>query len=105
MNNNQNTFGISPKSYTLLIEALLKSSVDKAIIFGSRAIGNEKKGSDIDLAVWGSKLSVDLLNNLKSQVNEHCNIPYFVDIIDYKTISNLQLKEHIDEFGKIIFQR
>ena len=104
MDNNGKIFGISPKSYALLIEALSNSEIDKAIIFGSRAMGNEKVGSDIDIAVLGDKLTVELLNKLKIQINEHCNIPYFVDIIDYKTISNLQLKEHIDEVGKIIFQ-
>jgi len=90
MNNKEKTFGISTKSYALLKDALVKSEVDKAIIFGSRAMGNEKVGSDIDLAVCGNKLTVELLNKLKMQINEHCNIPYFVDIVDYKTISNLQ---------------
>ncbi len=62
MNNSEETFGISPKSFALLKEALVKSAVDKAIIFGSRAMGNEKRGSDIDITVCGNKLSIELLN-------------------------------------------
>ncbi|MEW5845474.1 MAG: nucleotidyltransferase domain-containing protein [Bacteroidota bacterium] len=53
------TFGISEKSYLLIID-VLKSypEVEAAIIFGSRAKGNYKNGSDIDLALIGESLIV-----------------------------------------------
>ncbi len=42
-----NKFGIYDKSYDLIVEAIAKvREIDKAVIFGSRAMGNYKKGSD-----------------------------------------------------------
>lgn len=36
------------------------NEIDKAVIFGSRAIGNYKKGSDIDLAIIGDKITDEI---------------------------------------------
>ena len=48
------------------IEAIQKvfetnSKIDKAIVFGSRAKGNYKEGSDIDLAVKGRNIKQEIL--------------------------------------------
>lgn len=46
------TFGITEKSYQLLLDAFVKyQEVEEVILFGSRAKGTYKKGSDIDLAI------------------------------------------------------
>lgn len=46
-----------------ILEEIRKySEINKAIIFGSRAIGNYKKGSDIDLAITGDKITKDILD-------------------------------------------
>ena len=100
------TFGISKKSFSLLLSALQKyNEIEKAVIFGSRAMGNEKTGSDIDIAIYGAGVNNKLIVELKTILNEKMNIPYFVDLLEYKSISNMQLKDHIDKEGKILFNR
>ena len=98
--------GIYKRSFQIIHESLRKeSSIEKAVLFGSRAMGNEKKGSDIDIALIGKNINQKLINNISTKLNQEAPIPYFIDIIDYKTISNPKLKQHIDEHGVTIFER
>jgi predicted nucleotidyltransferase len=100
------TYGITKRSFALLIKTLYQyDEIEKAVIFGSRAMGNEKHGSDIDIAVYGSKISADLIRELKVILNEKHNIPYYIDIILFDDISNHELKTHIKNEGKIIFNK
>ncbi|MDC3418447.1 nucleotidyltransferase family protein [Aquibacillus salsiterrae] len=75
-----------------------------AVIFGSRAMGNYKKGSDIDLAIKGKGITSETLYKLSDLLNEEYPLPYFFDLIHYESISNENLKAHIDEEGKVLYQ-
>lgn len=95
-----NRFGISERSYRLLFDAFSKyPEVEEVILFGSRAKGNYRKGSDIDLAIKGDKSSPKLAWELQSYINEDLPIPYMVDVIDYNSLDNQELREHIDRVG------
>ena len=100
------TFGISEKSYLLIID-VLKSypEVETAIIFGSRAKGNYKKGSDIDLALIGESLNSKIILDIAGILNEGIPIPYHVDVVNYHSISTPELKEHIDRVGKEFYKK
>jgi predicted nucleotidyltransferase len=74
--------------------------IEIGIIFGSRAIGNYKKGSDVDLVVKGELVSSRTMSALYDLLNEEYPLPYFFDLLNYHEISNEKLKEHIDSFGK-----
>ncbi len=53
-------FGLSGKITAYILGVLEKhSAVEQALIFGSRAKGNFKTGSDIDLALSGKSLTTD----------------------------------------------
>ncbi len=77
--------------------------IDKAIIFGSRAMGNYKKGSDVDIAIVGENIDNKTILSLNDYLNEVYPIPYFFDIVHYNSILNENLKNHIDKEGKIIY--
>ena len=95
-----NRLGISEKSYRLLVDTLSEyPQIEQVLIFGSRANGNYKKGSDIDLAIIGVDCSAKLALNLKGYINEELPIPYMVDIVDYHSLKTKELKEHIDRVG------
>ncbi len=79
--------------------------IDKAIIFGSRAIGNYKKGSDIDIAILGQNVTMVTLYELEDLLNEVYPIPYFFDLLRYEELTNENLKAHIDQFGKEVYNR
>lgn len=79
--------------------------IDKVVIFGSRALGNYKKGSDIDLSIYGNGINRRTILTLSDLLNEEYPIPYFFDIIHYESINNENLKSHIDKYGKVIYEK
>ena len=99
-------FGLLEKDIKYIIDTLSKfPEIEKGIIFGSRAIGNYKKGSDIDLALIGKNITNDILYDVSDYLNEVYPIPYFFDIVHYDNISNVNLKKHIDDYGKVIYTK
>jgi len=72
--------------------------VKDIIIFGSRAKGNAKPGSDIDVALIGDNIEFDDLCRLGTKLDE-LDLPYKIDIINYDSIKNPELKDHIDRVG------
>jgi predicted nucleotidyltransferase len=67
-------------------------------VFGSRAMGNYKIGSDIDIAIM-DPVEEKTVNRLSTLVNEELPIPYRVDIVVYERLENQALKDHIREKG------
>ena len=97
-------FGISPKSYELILSTISSiPEIEKAAIYGSRAIGNYKKGSDIDVVLFGNNLTQEILLKLKVKLEHELPIPYFFDLTHYESISKPELKKHIDDFCKLIY--
>lgn len=78
------------------------AGVREAVLFGSRAKGNYKPGSDIDLALKG-EVSKDALAQILMLFEESL-LPYFVDVLLYDRLKNEALKEHIDRVGASIYK-
>ena len=99
-----NPFGISEKSFRLLTEAFARfPEVEEVLVFGSRAKGNYKMGSDIDLAIKGQNCSHKTAIDIAGYLNEELPIPYYADVVYYKGLKNEALKDHIDRVGKSLF--
>ena len=83
--------------------------VVEAKVFGSRAMGNYKPGSDIDIALFleANELQhrMKIVNELHDRLEEELVLPYFFDLLDYDTIVNEALKEHIDRVGTVIYRK
>lgn len=77
--------------------------IEKAVIFGSRAKGNYKLGSDIDLAIYGDNITFDTVSRVHYLLEDIGPLPYCFDVVDYSHLNHKDLKEHIDRVGKIIF--
>ncbi|WP_069800151.1 nucleotidyltransferase domain-containing protein [Tepidibacillus sp. HK-1] len=87
-----------------LIGALSRwPEIEKASIFGSRAMGNYKNGSDVDLVIYGSQLTQEIINHLSVLLNEELPLPYYFDIIHYETLKHRPLKDHIDKYAKCFY--
>lgn len=80
------------------------SHVQKAILFGSRAMGNHKPASDIDLCIIGDDADADL-PALRAFFEEAPRFPYKMDIIHYESIGKDALKRHVDEKGVVVWER
>lgn len=88
------------------IEAILDkySSIRNTFIFGSRAKGTFSSGSDVDLAIMDNGVTENDLRHLQSDL-EDSNLPYFVDIVYYPTLTHKELINHIDRVGRPLYQK
>ena len=78
--------------------------IDQVLIYGSRALGNYKKASDIDLALKGE--NINSTDEMKITFDlDDLMLPYKFDINIYKRISHKELRDHIDQFGKVIYNK
>ncbi|WP_411678913.1 nucleotidyltransferase domain-containing protein [Clostridium thailandense] len=77
-------------------------NVEKALIFGSRAKGNYKKNSDIDIAILGKDVSLKELNIMVDSLNELSTVLDF-DVINIETISKKELLDNILKDGVEIY--
>lgn len=75
--------------------------VDRAVIFGSRAKGTHKHNSDVDICVDG-KVDALMAEALAAELEEMPS-PYRFDVVAYSTISNEELRKHIDRVGVEVF--
>jgi len=99
-------FGLKQKHIELITAVMQKfTAIEKALIFGSRAMGNYKKGSDVDIAIMGRDIDYNLTLKISFLLNEETPMPYFFDVIHYGSITNSHLIEHIDRVGKVFYDR
>lgn len=77
--------------------------LEKVVLFGSRATGQAKPWSDIDLATHGigrrhrlGRLGLDL---------EDTNIPQRCDVVAYEEIKHAPFREHVDDVGIVVYRR
>lgn len=99
-------FGLKEENLMYLVTVLGKfDEINKAVIFGSRAKGNYKSGSDVDIAIFGENVTFSTVSRLHAILEDESPMPYFFDIVDYTHLNHKELREHIDRVGKIIFER
>ena len=101
-----NDFGL-PEQDIDLITSVFETfpEIMEAYIFGSRAKGNYKKGSDVDIALKGENLTLQLISTISYSLNEETNLPYKFDILNFHSIKNSELTDHINRVGVCIFSR
>jgi predicted nucleotidyltransferase len=72
--------------------------VETVYLYGSRAKGTHKFGSDIDLALMNENISEKTVRTIKTEIEES-SLPYFVDITHFTTLNHKELAEHIQRVG------
>ena len=75
-----------------------------AILYGSRAKGNYKNGSDIDLTLKGESLNLTILNQILLKLDD-LFLPYKFDISIYHQINNSDLLDHIQRVGICFYEK
>jgi predicted nucleotidyltransferase len=100
----KNKFGLLENDMSEIVDVLSQfSSIEKAVLFGSRAKGNFKNGSDIDIAIFGNDLNSDIDYKISYQLNEETNMPYKFDILIFNKIQEAALIDHISRIGIEIY--
>jgi len=92
-------FGIASEHLEKIRKVFCKyPQVKQVILFGSRAKGTHREGSDIDLALKGRGLDSRLLTQIALDYDK-LYLPWKLDVIIYDTIENPELKDHVDRVG------
>jgi len=94
-------FGLPQKSLSEIKQVLSnQKELESAVIYGSRAKGNYREGSDIDLTLKGN-LSYRNLVEISVEL-DNLNLPWRIDLSLYRQIQNKELREHIDRVGVVL---
>lgn len=80
------------------------AAVEKAVLYGSRAKGNFKPGSDIDLTLYGTALTSNECASIADELDDLL-LPYSIDLSIFAEINNANLREHIERVGVIFYNR
>ena len=80
------------------------NAIDSVLIYGSRAKGNYRAGSDIDLTIKGDEISFAEFLQIEDQIDD-LMLPYTVDLSQYCQLENTDLIAHIDRIGVAIYSR
>jgi uncharacterized protein len=78
--------------------------VETVILYGSRAKGNFKPGSDVDLTFKGKGLDLTVLNRIDNELDDLL-LPWSFDLSIYSQIESRELIDHIERAGVVFYQR
>lgn len=78
--------------------------IDSVTLYGSRAKGNYRTSSDIDLCIRGETLTLPDLLAIESRIDDLL-LPWKVDLSLMHKIDNTALLEHIERVGVVFYER
>ena len=79
--------------------------VEKAVLYGSRAKGNYKNGSDIDLTLCGgADLTLNVLYRISDELDDLL-LPYTVDLSIFSHINDPDVIAHIQRVGTTFYAK
>ncbi len=78
------------------------SNIKKVIFYGSRAKGNFRPGSDIDLTVDAPDMNLSEILRVENSIDDLL-LPYKVDLSLLHQIDNEALIEHIKRVGIVFY--
>lgn len=79
-------------------------AVTKAVLYGSRAKGTHKPGSDIDLTLCGDAITPRDVSRIADALDA-LDLPYVIDLSAYGQLHHAALREHIERVGVVIYDR
>lgn len=98
-------FGLEDKVIDQIVTVFRKfPEVEKVVVYGSRAKGNYRPFSDIDLTLEGEGLTVTLMNKISWALDDLL-LPYTFDLSILKLINQADILEHIARVGKEFYTR
>lgn len=77
--------------------------IEQVVLFGSRAKGNYKNGSDIDLALFGP-VDFSEMGTIAWELDDLL-LPWEIDLLQFDSITNQDLRDHITRVGQIFYSK
>jgi predicted nucleotidyltransferase len=98
--------GLSEADLGSIAEVISRfDEVDRAVLFGSRAKGCHKLGSDVDIALYGNRADWQVVSRIHARLEDESPMPYRFDIVDGTHLEHPELKAHIDRVGQVIYTK
>lgn len=79
------------------------AGIERAVLYGSRAKGNYRAGSDIDLCLMGAALTLVQQLQIESGLDDLL-LPYKIDLSRFHALDNPALIDHIRRVGVTIYE-
>jgi len=99
------THGLTGRTLGLIAGVLARfPEVEKAVLFGSRAKGTYKSGSDIDLSLEGEALDWRSVGRIYDALDDLL-LPYRFSLIRFDRNLDPDVASHIARVGVCLFQR
>ena len=98
-------FGLKPETIDKINSVFIKyPEVEEVIIYGSRAKGNYRNGSDIDITLKGENLTDQIRTKISWDIDD-LNTPYLFDISIFDQLNSPDLEEHIERVGQMFYSK
>ena len=98
-------FGLKAEVFEAICKIFLNHpEVEKVVIYGSRAKGNYKPASDIDLCLQVANLDLTILNKIFWELDDLL-LPYTFDLSVYHQLNSQDLLEHIQRIGVLFYSK
>ncbi len=98
-------YGLSEQVISSIVNVFQNySELKEVVLYGSRAMGNYRNGSDIDITLKGEGLNLHTLNSISIDL-DNLMLPYTFDISILDHIDNQELINHIGRRGVLLYRR
>lgn len=98
-------YGLSEETIAKICDVFSRhAGVEKAVLYGSRAKGNFRPGSDIDLTLYGAHLTTPELGSIAEELDDLL-LPYKIDLSLFTRLDHAELQNHIERVGVLFYQR
>jgi len=98
-------YGLSAKTIQAVRGVFMRHpEIEEAILFGSRAKGNHRTGSDIDLVLRGANLTQRTLNRIYGELDD-LPIPYGFSLVLAAEVTDPDILAHIQRVGVPFYER
>ena len=98
-------YGLSDRTLQKIHEVFKQyPQIEKAILYGSRATGTYRNGSDIDLTLCGKGLTHNILSKLDTDLDDLL-LPYTIDLSVFSQIGNQDMVAQIERVGVNFYEK
>ncbi|MBN1984637.1 MAG: nucleotidyltransferase domain-containing protein [Chitinivibrionales bacterium] len=99
-------FGLTKDDIITIKNSIAKhNEIESALLFGSRAKGNFKHGSDVDIALKGKDIDYTVILSISTELNEETTLPYHFDVLNYRMLESTELIDHINRVGVEFYRK
>jgi predicted nucleotidyltransferase len=97
--------GLTNETVAQIHEVLARfPEVEKAVLYGSRAKGNFKPGSDVDLTLMGAAVTSKIASQIRGELDDGL-LPYTFDVSIFSELEQADLIDHIRRVGVVFYEK